>query len=171
VTIFKYRETRTYPTRADEVFSYCLDALRTIGVELDKQDRDLGVLEASFYPKGLFAPGRVGIWVVVTPDGDGAAEAAIETYLVPTRSFFESYLGARDPEKVARRILSRVDDASAMAEAMRDEDGEGEGELAVADPLGQQTASMPPREGRCCPSCQAANSPTESRCLWCGGPL
>jgi hypothetical protein len=164
VTIFKHRESRTFSTLAPVLFSYCVDALSAIGAQIEKQDLELGIVEATDCLQGWLAPDRVGILITIAQKPEGTAELEIETWMVPRRSNRESWLGADQPEKVSQRILTRVADASAIAYVDGEDDHGREVGTATAAPA-------PPEEPRLCPNCQAANLPTDSRCEWCGGTI
>lgn len=161
MTIFKHQESRTFATQAPDLFSYCVDALSAIGAQIEKQDRELGIVEATDYLQGWLAPDRIGILITIAQKPGEAAELEMETWMVPRRSSQSHWLGAELPEKVAQRILTRVEDASAIAYVNAEDDHPREAPIV----------SAPPEPPRLCPNCQAANLPSDSRCEWCGGPI
>ncbi len=111
-----YRETKTYPLGADEVFALCLDAARDIGAEIEGHDAHLGILDADYRPRaGLLFSGRVHIHVAVACTGKGRSEVTVEAYAAyPAHSRWRP---VGKPREVAERFISRVGDAVCLAES------------------------------------------------------
>ncbi|MGA3057505.1 MAG: hypothetical protein ABSE70_05635 [Candidatus Limnocylindrales bacterium] len=134
-----YQDSRAYPASASDLFSYFLGAIKAVGAETDRSDRELGIVEAHYSLKGPFCSpysffGQVRISVFITSNGNDAAEVVIKTYVIysPLACFRPA---AGKAEEVAVRILSRVGDAVALAELGRGKDRERQSEVGENPPV------------------------------------
>lgn len=118
-----HQESKTYPVNAEALFAYCQDAVRAIGAEIERSDRDLGILHGKYYLTSAIFVGHVGISLIITPHEATTAEVAIETYITYPSTMRLPPAGKAC--EVAQRILTKVGDAVAVAES---EKRRGEGQ-------------------------------------------
>lgn len=108
-----HQETRAYSLGMDELFPLCLQTLREMGVELDHQERELGILRGRLPVHGPTFTGKVGLSILLAPVEGRGVELSLETDV--------SYSGAvrfaptGQPRQAAQRFFARLGDALTLS--------------------------------------------------------
>ncbi|MBI5298598.1 MAG: hypothetical protein HY869_24245 [Chloroflexi bacterium] len=108
-----HQETRIYPLDMNELFPLCLRTLHGMGVELDHQERDLGILRGKLPVREALFTGKVGLSLLLSPVAGPGVELSLEadvSYSSATR-----FAPANQPRQAAQRFFMQLEDALALS--------------------------------------------------------